>query len=129
MEKQFKEYVAKTVEEAIEKGLTELGLTEETAEIVVVEEPKKKLFGSTKARVQIASKFASQSAENGAVEVESEKAGETPIKAQKGGKTNEQDGERAVAFLQDLFIKTKMNATCELKSFDERIVIHSCNFR
>ena len=43
-----------TVDEAVEKGLKELGLTKETAEIRVLEEGKKKLFGSVKARVEIA---------------------------------------------------------------------------
>ena len=52
----FTEFTGKTVEEAVEKGLKELGLTKETAEIRVLEEGKKKLFGSVKARVEIAAK-------------------------------------------------------------------------
>ena len=39
------EFTGKTVEEAIEKGLQELGLTADEAEIQVLEEGKKKLFG------------------------------------------------------------------------------------
>ena len=50
----FKEFTAKTAEEAIEAGLTELGLTRETAQIRILEEGKKKLFGTVKARVEIA---------------------------------------------------------------------------
>ena len=51
---EFKEFTAKTVEEAIETGLKEMGLTRETAIIRVLEEGKKKLFGTVKARVEIA---------------------------------------------------------------------------
>ena len=37
----FTEFTGKTVDEAVEKGLKELGLTKETAEIRVLEEGKK----------------------------------------------------------------------------------------
>ena len=43
----FKEYTAKTAEEAIEAGLKDLNLTRETAEIRILEEGKKKLFAGT----------------------------------------------------------------------------------
>ena len=46
-------FTAKTVDEAIENGLTTLGITLDEAEITVLEEGKKKLFGSVKAKVQI----------------------------------------------------------------------------
>ncbi|MGN0817758.1 MAG: RNA-binding cell elongation regulator Jag/EloR [Candidatus Coproplasma sp.] len=46
-------FLGKTSEEAIEAGLAELGLKREEAEITVLEEGKKKLFGSVKARVRI----------------------------------------------------------------------------
>ncbi len=49
-------FTAKTVDEAIEEGLNALGITLDEAEIVVLEEGKKKLFGSVKARVQIKKK-------------------------------------------------------------------------
>ena len=49
-------YTAKTVDEAIEEGLKAQGLTLDEAEIVVLEEGKKKLFGSVKARVQVTKK-------------------------------------------------------------------------
>ena len=48
-----KEFTGKTVEEAIENGLEELKVARENAEIRVLEEGKKKLFGSVKARVEI----------------------------------------------------------------------------
>ncbi|MDE6598069.1 MAG: Jag N-terminal domain-containing protein, partial [Clostridia bacterium] len=49
-------FTAKTVDEAIENGLTTLGITLDEAEITVLEEGKKKLFGSVKAKVQIKKK-------------------------------------------------------------------------
>ena len=49
-------FTAKTVDEAIEEGLKTLGITLDEAEIVVLEEGKKKLFGSVKARVQVKKK-------------------------------------------------------------------------
>lgn len=49
-------FTAKTSEEAIELGLKTLGLKREEADITVLEEGKKKLFGSVKARVVVARK-------------------------------------------------------------------------
>lgn len=49
-------FTAKTVEEAIDAGLTALGITLADAEIEVLEEGKKKLFGSVKARVKVTKK-------------------------------------------------------------------------
>lgn len=51
-------FTAKTVDEAILEGLSTLGLTIDEAEIVVLEEGRKKLFGSVKAKVQITKKQA-----------------------------------------------------------------------
>lgn len=50
------EFTGKTSEEAIREGLLTLGLREEEATIEVLEEGKKKLFGSVKARVRITKK-------------------------------------------------------------------------
>ena len=49
-------FTAKTVDAAIEEGLAALGITLDEAEIVVLEEGKKKLFGSVKAKVQVKKK-------------------------------------------------------------------------
>ena len=49
-------FTGKSVEEAVQAGLTALGLDESEAEIVVLEEGKKKIFGSVKAKVQIKKK-------------------------------------------------------------------------
>lgn len=49
-------YTAKTVEEAIEEGLKDLEIERDQAEIEVLEEGKKKLFGSVKAKVRVTKK-------------------------------------------------------------------------
>lgn len=49
-------FTGKTVEEATEEGLRALGITMEEAEIEVLEEGKRKLFGSVKAKVRIIKK-------------------------------------------------------------------------
>lgn len=49
-------FTAKTVDEAIEEGLKTLGITLVDADIEVLEEGKKKLFGSIKAKVRITKK-------------------------------------------------------------------------
>lgn len=46
-------YTAKSVEEAVELGLAALEITREEAEITVLEEGKKKLFGGVKAKVKV----------------------------------------------------------------------------
>ena len=56
MEEEFV-FTAKTVDEAIEEGLKAQNLTLDEAEIVVLEEGKKKLFGSIKAKVKITKKL------------------------------------------------------------------------
>ncbi len=49
-------FTAKTVDEAIAEGLAALGITLDEAEINVLEEGKKRLFGSVKAKVEIKKK-------------------------------------------------------------------------
>ena len=87
------EFTAKSSKEAIELGLKELGLTEETAEIIVIEEAEKGFFGKIKkmARVEI--------------------------------KPNGSDGEKAVAFLEGLFNKLGIIAKAKLMSEGDQIVI------
>ena len=98
------EFTGKSAEEAIELGLQELKVAREDVEITVLEEGKKKLFGSVKAKVQI-----------GVNEVE-EKAEETA--------TGETDGERAVEFLKGLFDVLKIDAEVTLVNEDEKIEIN-----
>ena len=99
----YKEFTGKTVEEAIELGLAELGLTQETADIRVLEEGKRRLFGTVKARVEIAAK---EPVEEQAVSVE---------------KT---DGERTVEFLEGLFKLLNITACTELVAEGEKVEIN-----
>lgn len=132
----FVEFTGKTVEEAVETGLKELGLTKEEAEIRVLEEGKKKLFGSVKARVEIAKKgecddVCDKESENVcacACEGNSESVKEcektteeTVVSACKKGAT---DGERTVEFLEGLFNILKITACTELVSEKEKIEIN-----
>ena len=112
---QYTEFTGKTVDEAVEKGLKELGITAEQADIRVLEEGKKKLFGSIKARVEIAIK------ESEAVAVEVTKAEEKTLPVVSGDGT---DGERTVAFLEGLFELLNITACTELVSEGEKIEIN-----
>lgn len=88
-----KEYSGKTVEEAVEIGLKELGVAREDVEVVVLDEGKKKLFGSVPAKVSLTVK-------------------ETLT-----------DGQRAVKFLEGLFPILGVEAQPTLASEDEKIII------
>ena len=101
----YKEFTGKTVEEAIALGLEELGLTQEQADIRVLEEGKKKLFGSIKARVEIAP-------------LTEETKAAAPVAT---GKT---DGERTVEFLEGLFKLLKITACTELVAEGEKVEIN-----
>ena len=108
---EFKEFKGKTVEEAVEIGLKELGLERENAEIRVLEEGKKKLFSKTLARVELAEKEPEET-----ITVEKEVDGEEMMKnlstiAEKDSYT---DGERAVLFLEGLFNQLGINACTKL---------------
>ena len=111
----YTEFTGKTVEEAIEKGLKELGISEQEADIRVLEEGKKKLFGSVKARVEIAVKAESE-----------EKAAEVKEEVPAPAKTNANatDGERTVEFLEGLFKILKITACTELVSEGEKVEIN-----
>ena len=103
----YTEFTGKTVEEAVEKGLQELGLAKETADIRVLEEGKKKLFGGVKARVEIAPL--------------EEKEETVTLTDNQAGAT---DGERTVAFLDGLFKLLDIKACAELVSEDEKVEIN-----
>lgn len=104
----YTEFTGKTVEEAIENGLSELGLTKENADVRVLEEGKKKLFGSVKARVEIA-----PMEEN-----------ETATSKEAPAKKDLTDGERTVVFLEGLFELLNVTACTELVSEGEKIEIN-----
>ncbi len=116
------EFTGKTVEEAIEIGLAELGVSKEQAEITVLEEGKKKLFGFVKARVEIAVNETKKDGVKQVIEKEEKEENSavlTPILSD--GAT---DGERTVAFLEGLFKLLKVNACVELISEGEKVEIN-----
>lgn len=87
------EFTGKTVEEAKALGLEKLGITEEKAEITVIEEPVKGLFGRLKGKA--------------VVDV----------------KRKESDAERATEFVQGILDIMELNATAVLTSEKENTVI------
>ncbi len=86
-------FSGKTVEEAIEAGLEALALSREEVEVEILDEGKKKLFGSVPAKVRLVKKDAMT------------------------------DGERAVAFLKGLFEHFPAQATPVLKGEEEKVEI------
>ena len=111
----YMEFTGKTVDEAVEAGLKELGLTRENADIRVLEEGKKKLFGSIKARVEIAAKVE---------EKEECKAPATEEKTACCCNAKGSDGERTVEFLEGLFKLLKITACTELVSEGDKVEIN-----
>ena len=101
------EFTGKTAEEAIELGLQELKVAREDVEITVLEEGKKKLFGSVKAKVQIGVNEVFEEVQEVATVDESVT-----------------DGERAVEFLKGLFDVLKISADVTLVAEGEKIEIN-----
>lgn len=101
------EFTGKTVEEATATGLSELNLTAETAEIKVIEEPTKGLFGKLKGKavVEITAKE------------ESKKESEKPVK--QDGKDGDQN---AVNFIQKVLDIMDINAKAELIESEETTI-------
>lgn len=111
----YTEFTGKTVKDAIEKGLKELGITEEQADVRVLDEGKKKLFKSIPARVEIAildNQTQENTEENSACVCE---------ETAKNGAT---DGERTVVFLDGLFKLLNINACTELVAEGEKVEIN-----
>ena len=96
------EFTGKTVEEAVAKGLAELGITEDQAEITVIEEPVKGLFGKIKKE---------------AVVSVTEKA-VAKAKAEKGNGT-----EKAAEFLREIFNIMQTEAEVEIAGENRLSVI------
>ena len=117
------EFSGKTVEEAIELGLEELKVAREDVEITVLEEGKKKLFGSVKAKVQIGVEETEATETATAVSAE-EVVEETPVVIENEQTGDLTDGERAVEFLKGLFDVLKINAEVTLVKEAEKIEIN-----
>ena len=128
---EYKEFTGKTADEAIEAGLNELGLSREEADIRILEEGKKKLFGYVKARVEIAPKAAEWTSddENGTgltwSKTPDKNAAETNLEVSNIHRDSlgRTDGERAVEFLEGLLELLKITACTELKREGEKIEI------
>ena len=118
----YTEFTGKTVADAVAKGLAELGLTEADAEIRVLEEGKKKLFGSVKARVEIAPKSSENSTT--ASSIKEDESAENIAEINAVINENATDGERTVVFLEGLFKLLKITACTELISEDEKVEIN-----
>ncbi len=118
----FVEFTGKTVDEAIENGLKELGIAKEDAEIHVLEEGRKKLFGTVKARVEIAVKTEENAEDEEVIEKE-ETVENIPVSAPT---TSEEmtDGERTVVFLEGLFELLHITACTELVAEGEKVEIN-----
>lgn len=87
-------FTGKTVEEAVESGLVSLGITRDEAEIIVIDEGKKGIFGlgGTKAKIKVEKRAT--------------------------------DGERAAKFIDGLFEILKINAFSEIVSDGEKVEIN-----
>ena len=116
----YTEFTGKTVDDAVEKGLKELGLTAEQADIRVLEEGKRKLFGSIKARVEIAAK--EEAVEETVEEIEAEEV--QPKALANFCPSNASDGERTVTFLEGLFELLHITACTELVSEGDKVEIN-----
>lgn len=97
------EFTGKTVEEAKNKGLNELGISETEAEITVVAEAVKGLFGKVKKEAVVDVKKK---------EIKAEKAAEKPA-AKKAEGTSGTDA--AAQFIEKLLGIMDINATVEIK--------------
>ena len=133
----YMEFTGKTVDEAVEKGLNELGLTKDEADIRVLEEGKKKLFGWVKARVEIGVKETETIQENDKAEQEQEpkqcertccnekdQAEEKSVCENKVCQAGKTDGQRTVEFLEGLFDILNITACTELVYEGERVEIN-----
>ena len=113
----YTEFTGKTVDDAIAKGLKELGITVEEADIRILEEGKKKLFKSIAARVEIAVKESVAENQESAAPV-------CAAKEETCCNGAESDGERTVAFLEGLFELLNIKACTELVSEGEKVEIN-----
>ena len=110
---EYREFTGKTVDDAVEAGLSALGIELENADIRILEEGKKRLFGSVKARVEMRAK----------TEQTEEKANVT-VTATPKTSTQKTDGERTVEFLEGLFKILNITACTELVAEGEKVEIN-----
>ncbi len=118
-------FQGKTVDEAVEAGLKELGIARENAEIKVLEHGKKGILGigAVPAKVEISVLEKTPAAEP---EVASQTKTEAPMSETKAQETasGSTDGQRAVLFLEGLFPLIGSQAKPVLQDEGEKIVIN-----
>lgn len=94
------EFTGKTVEETVAAGLAEMGITEEQAEIKVIEQPTKGLFGKLKGKAVVE-----------IVKKETEKKEEKETVAQK---ISETENDKTVEFIDKVLELMEITAKAEL---------------
>jgi spoIIIJ-associated protein len=105
------QFTAKTVDEAKAVGLAQMGLTEDQADIKVLEEPKKGLFGRLKGQAVVE------------ITEKKKEVKEEPKKEQKENETSEKDEQRALEFVKGIIEIMDLSAKAELSTKDGSTVI------
>ena len=107
------EFTAKTVSEAVEQGLSQLGLTQENAIITIIEEPTKGLFGRTKGKAVVDIKSANE-----------EKVACKKEVCEKANKENlEENKINALNLVKEVLKIMEIEATCDICDKDEKTII------
>lgn len=114
----YVEFTGKTVDDAVEKGLKELGVSKENVDIRVLDEGKKRLFGSVKARVEIAVVNEETAKNDDKCECKCDENKTVDCVCDKT------DGQRTVEFLEGLFDLLNITACTELVGEDEKVEIN-----
>ncbi len=121
-------FTGKTVDEALDLGLEALGLTLDEIDYEVLEEGKKKLFGSIKAVVKIIPKGEAKRAEKPAAPAPKEKIEKKPVSAKpvkKSEGVRKADGEAVdvLEFLDGLLAKLGIDGKSEIVNVENGVHI------
>lgn len=124
-------FTAKTVDEALDLGLEALGLTLDEIDYEVLEEGKKKLFGSVKAVVKIIPKGEAKAEEKTAQapavkeKIEKKSVNAKPVKRNAEKPVRANSGEKAdpVEFIDGLLVKLGIEGRSEIVSEENGIRI------
>ena len=113
------QFTAKTVEEAIKNGLTELGLTEEQVTIEVLEQPTKGLFGLLKGKAVV--EINEKKEEKQVKEDKKETIDKSSKKSE--NKAGAKESQETLEFVQKIIDMMELNAVAELTSDKNSTVI------
>lgn len=119
------QFTAKTVDEAKAVGLAQMGLTEDQAEIKVIEEPKKGLFGRLKGQavVEITEKKVEVKEEIKTEEKQEKDCKKKMEKSSKNEVANSDDEKRALEFVKGIIEIMDLSAKAELSNKDGSTII------